>query len=61
MTTGKEQDEQAPVSVDGGWFAEVDGKWRQVANPTSSYAPQESTIRDGQVLVDTTHVPSEQP
>ena len=52
---------QTPVSVDGGWFAEVDGEWRQVPNPTISDAPQESTIRDGQVFVDSAHVPSKQP
>jgi hypothetical protein len=50
---------QAPVCIDGGWFAAVDGEWRQVPRPTFE-AHTGPTIPDGNFSVDVAHVLSEQ-
>ncbi len=59
VTAGRGQYEQGPVSVDGAWFAVVDGEWRQVPSPTSE-ARSGTTIPDGNVSVDGAEVLSEQ-
>jgi hypothetical protein len=33
VTPGRGQYEQGPVSVDGAWFAVIDGEWRRVPRP----------------------------
>jgi hypothetical protein len=55
VTPGRGQCEQGPVSVDGAWFAVIDGEWRRVARPTSE-ARSGTTIPDGSVAVDLAHV-----
>jgi hypothetical protein len=42
MTANSAQYENGPIPIDGGWFAVVDGEWRQVPHPnlpTSAAAP----------------------
>lgn len=57
MTTDAARYEQGPVSVDGGWFALLDGEWKQVANPNppgtaTPAAVPEGDFEEGPVSVD---------
>jgi hypothetical protein len=45
----KTQYEQGPVSVDGAWFAVVDGEWRQVRHPNPpARSPAPSSMPAGE-------------
>jgi hypothetical protein len=59
VTPGKAQYEQGPVSVDGAWFAAVEGEWRQVPSPTFE-ARTRPTIPDRNHSIDGAHKLSEQ-
>jgi hypothetical protein len=50
--TDRREYEQGPVSVDGVWYALIDGEWTQVPSPTSKAPVTAPPIPDGYVSVD---------
>ncbi len=51
MRRGREC-EQGPVSVDGAWYALVEGEWTRVPSPNSDASADRPRIPDGYISVD---------